>query len=419
MNVFAIAQLARAGGPGRTEAAAALAELIRTECGLDVATVDITADGYSLNSLSARVVLADGRPLFAKFHTEEGEEHTVQEYYRARVLAEAGLPVDLPVATSTTPGRQVLLYEWRTTERMADVMRRAERDELAPATVDRLLAQQGDLDRAVGRTYVATLHAATPVEIAAEPIHQLFAHRLAPGGRLDRFYREAPAIALAPDLALSWAELADLRWVVDGVPLTLTLAEVFAEAAGRLAPAALGPAAVVAHGDAHDANVWVEADGLRWFDPAFAGSHVPALLAEVKPTFHNVWAHPDWLYHPADASARRIGADAERHGGELHVTTRWTLPEVRARRLASSLEHAWTPLVRAMTARHLLPADWERTVRCALACCPSLVLDLGRGRAPDVTALGLAVTMLLASPGHDDASPIDAMFRRLRQSLRE
>lgn len=419
MNVFAIAQLARAGGSGRDEAAGALAELIRTECGLDVATVEVTADGYSLNSLSARVVLADGRPLFAKFHTEEGEEHTVQEYYRARVLADAGLPVDLPVATSTTPGRQVLLYEWRTTERMADVMRRAERSELEPAAVDRLLALQADLDRAVGRTYAATLHEATVAEIAAEPIHQLFAHRLAPGGRLDRFYRDAPAIALAEALALPWAELAGLRWIVDGVPLTLTLAEVVEESSRRLAAAALGPAAVVAHGDAHDANVWVEPDGLRWFDPAFAGSHVPALLAEVKPTFHNVWAHPDWLYHPADASARGIGADVERRGDVLHVTTRWTVPEVRARRLASTVEHAWTPLLRTMATRHLLPTEWERTVRCALACCPSLVLDLGRGRAADVTALGFAVTMLLASPGHDDASPIDVMFRRLRQSLRE
>ena len=117
----------------------------------------------------------------------------------------------------------------------------------------------------------------------------------------------------------------------------------FAEAVTRLAPAALGPAAVVAHGDAHDANVWVEADGLRWFDPALAGAHVPALLAEVKPTFHNVWAHhPDQLYHPGEATA---GARAERRGDTLHVTLAWSLPAVRARRLASTVEHVWTPFV--------------------------------------------------------------------------
>jgi hypothetical protein len=413
VTAFAIAALVRAGR--RDEAGAALATMIAEETGLAVAGVRVTSDGYSLNSVTARVDLVDGRPLFAKLHTEEGEEHTVQEYYRARVLAAVGLPVDVPVASSTTPGRQVLLYEFRTAERMADVMRRADRGELDDATMARLLAAQADLDRAVGNAYVASLHEASAADVAGEAVHQLFAHRLAPGGRLDRFYRQrAEPVPLARDLAVPWAELAELRWVVDGRAHAHTLGEVFAEAGARLAPGALGGVAVGHHGDAHDANVWVTPEGLRWFDPAFAGAHVPALLAEVKPTFHNVWAHPDWLYHPAGTAA---GARVTRRGGELHVTLGWSLPAVRIRRLASTVTHVWTPLLAAMAARGLLDADWERTVRCALACCPSLVLDLASPvRRPEVIALGFAMTLMLASPA-DEPSPIDAMFSSLRQSL--
>lgn len=105
-----------------------------------------------------------------------------------------------------------------------------------------------------------------------------------------------------------------------------TLGQLFDEAAERLNPRRLADAGgFIAHGDAHNANVWYSEhpDGtaaLSFFDPAFAGEHVPTLLAEVKTTFHNMLAHPLWLYDPADA-ADTWQARAEISAVDLIVTT--------------------------------------------------------------------------------------------------
>ena len=83
------------------------------ETGSRFSDVRINDDRYSLNSVNGTAVDGDGQRLFFKFHTEEGEAETVGEYYKAHVLAEAGLPVDLPVKASSTPGRQFQLYAFR------------------------------------------------------------------------------------------------------------------------------------------------------------------------------------------------------------------------------------------------------------------------------------------------------------------
>ena len=74
--------------------------LVADNFGLDVVAVTITADWSSLNSLNGLVDVADGRRYFFKFHQEEGEEGTVEEYYRAELLQRAGLPVDMPAMMS-------------------------------------------------------------------------------------------------------------------------------------------------------------------------------------------------------------------------------------------------------------------------------------------------------------------------------
>ena len=61
--------------------------------------VKVNYDQYSLNSLNG-FFEADGEAYFFKFHQEDGEEAMSGEYYRAEILSDAGLPVDLPVKMS-------------------------------------------------------------------------------------------------------------------------------------------------------------------------------------------------------------------------------------------------------------------------------------------------------------------------------
>ena len=405
--------LAKAGRPD--EVAAVVARLLAEEFGLAATNFTINADIYSLNSLNGTFE-AGGKPLFFKFHQEENEGAMAGEYYRARLLAEAGLPVDLPLHASVTPGRQILVYRRRTEPRFADVLRALDLSGEAEGVKNALEAEHA-LNELTMEIYRRTLHPISPEQSAAEPIHRLFHERLlTPGrpgvlsGRFASFYQDKSF--QLPGLTIGWAQLKDLVFVVNGVRYNRTLVQLFDEAFTRLAPHRLADAGgLTAHGDAHNANVWFAGDAvhrhLLLFDPAFAGSHVPALLAEVKTTFHNVFAHPLWLYEPGEA-ARRFHAEARHRDGALNIEADWRPSQVRLGLLQLKAEQVWKPLLAALHQRGLLPADWRRVVKLALFLCPTLVMNLRAGAEAGShnqvsSAIGLATAVAMgAEPESSD-----------------
>ena len=405
---------------GQSQAAeGVIARLIAEAFHLAVTQVEINRDRYSLNSLNGFASTKDNRAFFFKFHQEEGEGDTVGEYYRAEVLANAGFPVDRPVHASGAVGRQILLYRRRSDPRFADLCRRVELGETGvdPAA---LIAAQRALDRLIGERYLATLHRATSEQVTAESIHRLFHARLVDpggeahlGGRARRFYVDQRFAF--PGLAIEWRDLADRRWRINGLTYRHSLRELFEESREWLHPARLADhGAVVAHGDAHNANVWAESRGaekrLVFFDPAFAGEHIPALLAEIKATFHNIFAHPLWLYD-APIADRRFAASLRLDGDVIDVRHDWQLSPLRAAFLEMKADLVWRPLLAALDERGWLPPEWRRIVRCALFCCPTLVMDLraggGADHTPTTSAIGLSIAMMVGSEpvaGSDQAS---------------
>jgi hypothetical protein len=414
----------------REEAAAAVARLLSEETGTPFREVAINDDRYSLNSVNGTAVDADGRRLFFKFHTEEGETETVGEYYKAHVLAEAGLPIDLPLQASRTPGRQFLLYAWRQDAKLADVCLKLETGQAAQFSVDAIVAAQAGLDDATLRAALGSLAPPTPAS-ASEAIHQLFHHRLVTpgepgrlGGRYAQFYQGQRVPVGGEELA--WEDFADLRWTVNGVAYRHTLRELFEQSRRLLDPQALARLPVlVSHGDAHNANVWArldpagEASGrlrLVLFDPAFAGKTIPALLGEVKATFHNIFAHPLWLYTP-DLAARAYSVSAERTGDRIVVTHDWALSGLRRQFLRLKVERYWRPLLRRLREMQSLPDEWEAIVRSALFCCPTLVMSQlpGPERPPSISLLGFTVSVTCGSPLSADAGDdISAFIAELR-----
>lgn len=401
-----IRRLARAAPEA---AAREIAALLHDRFGLRASAVRPTLDAYALNSLSGTFE-ADGRAWFFKFHQEEGEEAGPGEYYRANLLAEAGLPVDLPVHASTEPGEQLLVYPRRAWSRFADLLRRLD-FEPDPGEVARALALEAALGDRLVETFRRTLHPIGPDEAAAEPIHRLFHARLTdpvpgggrryPGGRFAAFYLRKDCAL--PGLRLPFEDLAERRWEIDGRLHAEPLRVLFDRAALRLAPERLADAGgVTAHGDAHAANLWVDPDGgLILFDPAFAGRHVPSLLAEIKPTFHNTLAHPLWLYEPAAAARFRVEVEAPT--GLVAIRTDWRPSPVRLALLRVKAERLWRPLLRLLAERGLLPSDWRSVLRLALFLCPTLVMDLraGPGRPPQASAIGFAVAVMAGSAAED------------------
>ena len=414
--VSAALALARAGdsqGAGAILSALMIEELPS----LGTATVAVNNDRYSLNSLNGTVTQADGTTSFFKLHVEEGEERTVQEYYRAELLHRAGWPVERPWFASTTPGRQFLLYRFQHHERLADAARHAE--VYLGESYETLVSAQQVLDKLIGAQMIASIHQAPAGASEREPVHQLFHHRLVDpesptrlGGRAKRFY-EGSQFVFPNSVVLGWDEMAGMPWRVNGVLLGHSWAELLDESRTVLDPMALAThGAVIAHGDDHNANVWLTPDGLRLFDPAFAGEHLPALLAQVKATFHNIWAHPFWLYD-ADLSEATWRVSAAVGDGVLDIDTDWAPGGLRSGFLASKADHVWRPLLAELKRQKWLPDDWERVVRCALFCCPSLVLDL-RSRGPRTNALGMAVAMMMGSPGYDQPTFVDDWLNAIR-----
>jgi hypothetical protein len=223
---------------------------------------------------------------------------------------------------------------------------------------------------------------------------------------------------------MAWDGLADLRWTVNGVGYRHTLCELFELSFRLLDPRALARLPVlVSHGDAHNANVWARRDqsgrlALVLFDPAFAGKAIPALLGEVKATFHNIFAHPLWLYTP-DLAARTWRISAEVREGRIAVTHDWALSDLRMQFLALKIERYWRPLLRRLREMRALPDDWEAILRSALFCCPTLVMSQlpGPERAPSVSLLGFAVAMMCGSAPEQGSDAVSEFFADLRRTL--
>lgn len=400
-----------------TGARQTLLQLVGEVVGTPASDLHINRDQYSLNSLNGIAGLADGRRLFFKYHNEEGEDKTIEEYYNAELLREAGYRVDVPLYACGEPGRQILLYALREDLRLADVCRQLEE---APdsAAIETVVTAQQAYDDEAWQGALRTLQAGELIQVSKEPVHQLFHHRLVSdgqpiglGGRVASYYVDK-AFSF-PGSELGWAQLKDLRWVINGRTYSRTLGELFVESGVVLAPQNLaGHGVVTAHGDAHNANVWYEAGAaqprLTSFDPAFAGRQIPALLAEIKATFHNIFAHPLWLYEPTQI-AERYQVRTRLQGDCLYVDYDWTLSPLREAFLQSKATRYWRPLIATLRERDWLPGHWQRIVRLALFCCPTLVLDLRAGgisgHTPHSSALGLAIAIMAGGApvhGEDD-----------------
>ena len=403
---------------GRLSDAADLTRpLVEALTGKGVQSITFTSDEYALNSVSGRVTQNDGTELFFKFHVEDGEQDNVGEYYRASILDDAGLPVEVPVAISAEPGQQFVLYEIRNEPRMVDVCLDLDRsmgpDACLPQAID---TARHDLDHRIGEVLVETLHSDTAGSHSS--LHQLFHHRLTdsdgvfPGGRYASWYLNDA----------TFNEVAEARWTINGTSYANTLAELVEQARELMDPHTFADQPVVtAHGDDHHGNVWViDSDGapsLRLFDPAFAGTDVPALLALVKPTFHNVFAHPYWIYHPGEVSLNDVTLSRDR--GEITLVDTLTLSPMRQQILDSIAQEAWLPLLRAMKERGLLPSNWRAIVRSALFLCPFLVTNLVAPNRPEsLRTIGLGHALATGSEPRNGSDPLTEMLNWLEGQVR-
>ncbi len=414
-----------------------LAVFISLKFGLELDNLTIREDSLSLNSINGTFDVVGGDKLFFKFHMEESED-TVQEYYRAELLSNAGYPVEKPLYISKDVGEQILIYPYKNSERLADMCRRLDvEQDINSEECQNLITAQKNLDIICADKSIETLKTSTPKNLQEEPLLQLFYWRLVDkqeddtviaGGRYKSFYVDQD-FEFPDEQTLSYDTLAKLQWNINGINYPITIEQAFQQARKLLAPDYYSEyAACTAHGDAHNGNVWAnktpdEKIDLTWFDPAFAGEHIPVLLADVKHLFHNIFAHPDWLYNSKEAHPH-LKATCEIEGNKIIVDHDWQLTDLRKAFLETKLEYFWIPVLKEINRRGQLPPDWEEYVRSALFCCPTLVMNLRanagteqNSHTPKTSLLGLSISIMLASAPDNGQDIVADFFNELRASI--
>ena len=425
-----------------------LCEFFKSRFELDVLDVKIRKDSISLNSVNGIISLntpyKDSKKneyikLFFKFHQEDDED-TVSEYYNAKILDDAGFPTEIPLFVSKEVGEQVLIYPVKTSERFFDTCENLDSKPMFDLSVQKALNAQKKLDKDAYKIYKKTLHSAEPQNLSNESILQLFYWRLIEkdnpyelAGRVKDFY-QGKKFKFTKSVDITFEELCELKWSINGVMYENTLGSAFRRALQNLSPEShldkntQTYPAVIAHGDAHNGNVWYNNDKetprLSLFDPAFAGQHIPALLTEIKPLFHNIFAHPLWLYDPKRAE-RDFKISMAIKDGVIYVEHDFKFPSLRKEFLNIKKQEIWKPLLKLLKTKKMLPENWEEYMRSALFCCPTLVMNLradagssSNSHTQKTSLLGLCISIMLSSkPEGKQSDILSSFFNDLRKVL--
>src|ERR1700733_1068272 len=173
----------------KAAAEAALLQFLQINYDPAVRSASINTKPESLNSLNGIVELQSGSRYFFKTHTEENEQ--LSDYYNSQMLSDAGYPMLQPTQIQHKPGQQIALYEVVTLPTLFDEIKKAEDVLLQSGRITdearQLLRMNEELDGKVFDCYKQTLDTQTQ-DTSNAPIHQLFSHRMALGGRIDLFY---------------------------------------------------------------------------------------------------------------------------------------------------------------------------------------------------------------------------------------
>jgi phosphoglycolate phosphatase-like HAD superfamily hydrolase len=362
---------------------------------LAVEDVTLTPKAVSLNSFNG-FYRSGGEEFFFKTHVEE--QGTLEEYYHAERLSQAGYNIVQPLRTLHESGRQMVIYpvvRWPVVFDLARAVETGDAEKSAGVMAETLAAAEREECPRLLDIYRSTLQFSSAEEHAQAPIHQLYWHRLA-GERLRMFY-EGKRLSLPRSGSVPIKSLLRARWYVNGVAQQYTLGELIERAKSVLHPARAAMT-VVGHGDAHFGNVFLEAQRrYLYFDPAFAGRHSP-LLDVVKPLFHNIFA--TWMYFPHEV-ARDMQLSLTIQHGIIEVEHDFTLTAVRQAILRAKVEHLLRPLVAELAAREALPDDWREIVQLALMCCPLLTINLADSERfpPEISWLGLSLAVQMGNSG--------------------
>lgn len=417
-NLFEITKLAKKNKAKAEEAILAFTQ--KTFPTLNIAQIRINQSAVSLNSVNGFLTAQNGKEYFFKFHAEEGEEQTMaDEYYQSHVLEKAGLPILKPIDKSVEPGSQFLIYDKVNAPTAFDEFASLEENP-DPQKEAKLLAAEARILKAQSQLFLNTLELSPREEVAKASLNQLFHTRLAgkkgAPPRLDLYYTGQKVILPNGEI-INFNDLAQKRWIINGIEYSQNLAQIINEAKDLLDPEkeAKTPT-VIGHGDDHNGNKFFIAGAFLFFDPAFAGRQ-PALLSFIKATAHNTFLHPFWLYESAKLAQKGLELDFSLTDDTIEIKHNWDMAKqspIRQKMLDLQTAKIWQPLIAKMRGQNILPAYYQEYIRKALFCCPFLVYNLidSQKYSPVASLLALSKCVELGSKG-DRENYVDRFLEKL------
>lgn len=369
------------------EAKEALVEFLRMQFSLNPENLCFLQSAVSLNSFKGEFE-SDGKRYFFKTHIEAAGE--IREYAGAKMLEEAGYPMIVPAYACVDRGRELLVYPFITEASIFELVAEAALQGKRKIDFETFSRAQNKFDQQVFEVYQRSFR--RNENLIFPSVQQLFYLRLN-GSRFQDFYQEKSR-EFGGRQVIDFESLSRARWIVNGKECGV-LGEAIERAKRLLTPEAQLPFTVVGHGDAHNGNVFYGKNGLRLFDPAYAGRMDP-FLDLTKPLFHNVFAR--WMYFPQEVEAR-TKVDFQIRKGVIEVTYDYELDEWERLFLQSKMENVLKPLVEWLRAQGDLPSDWQDRLRSSLLCCPLLTVNLfdEKKYSPAMAMLGFARVMEMAS----------------------
>lgn len=391
---------------------------------LKISKLRIEQKDYSLNSVYGFITI-NKKEYFFKFHSEEGEEKTLKEYYLSDKLNKAGYPIIMPVYKSTKPGKQFLIYEKFRESNLFDLLDLMDRQYLGKKFYDKKLLKkviklEQDFDKKIIKIALSTLKKASNKLVAKEELNQLFYRRLVAGNttpRLDLFYKNKKVL-LPSGETIKFENLKKLKWIINGIVYEETLEELINQAKKLLNPNRLEEhPVIIAHGDDHNGNKVITNQGLIYYDPAFAGENQYALLSFVKTTFHDTLAHPLWLYSSKDF---KLNLKMKLTSEYIIVNTDFDFEKsapIRAKLLGIKLNNTWIPLIKELKKRKLLEKDYIDYIRKAFFTCPFLVFNLidNTKYTPDQSIFALSQSVMIGSTSTN--GPMEEFFQKLEGAI--
>ena len=317
------------------------------------------------------------------------------------MLEKAGWPVLKPLGKSVDLRYPLLLYPVVSDPALFDIQEEAYITGTKQLTQTQI-NQLAKYNLLISEKEIESIRIGTTAEAINAPIQTLFLKRFEEKGRIDQWYKDDTQFLLPGlDRKISWKELLDLKWVINGASFDSTLRSIITQARKRISfKNEQNIALIISHGDDHAGNVRLTTPPTV-FDPAFAGWN-PASL-DLKALAHTgflpmaaMYYYPKGLKFTYQIEGNKITVQ-----NNMIKLPNYSVQEELAKQI---IDLRIIPLLKAVKEKiGDLTNDVDR-VRCGLAGCALLTVNVAKlleqndGRAIGLLPMAIMFSELKGLP---------------------